>query len=173
MARAKKTTVVEEAQENTAEAIENEAVAETPTETPTEEAEAESEAVSEAPTVITSDSAATTVTVAYNSPQGLRLKTSNGKVVHLAGSPVMNILDQDGKPCRGRFGMTVIPIDVWEDLQKKYGNCSFWKKKIFAHTKTIDTHAEATEKADVKHGKEQISPKKVKVSDVDKKEDAE
>lgn len=158
MTRAKK-TATEEAQENTAEAIEAEAV--------------EAEAVSEAPAVITSDSAATTVTVAYNSPQGLRLKTSNGKVVHLAGSPVMNILDQDGKACRERFGLTVLPIDVWEDLQKKYGTCSFWKKKIFAHTKTIDTQAEATEKKDVKHGKEQVSPKKVHVKDVDKKEDAE
>lgn len=167
MARAKKTAVVEEAQESTTEVTEAEAVAEAPTE------EAEAEAVVEAPTVITSDSAATTVTVAYNSPQGLRLKTSNGKVVHLAGSPVMNILDQDGKPCRGRFGMTELPLDVWEDLQKKYGNSSFMKKKMFAHTKKANIDAEATEKADVKHGKEQISPKKVKVSDVDKKEDAE
>ncbi len=110
---------------------------------------------------------ATTVTVAYNSPQGLRLKTSNGKIVHLAGSPVSQVLDQDGKPCRGRFGLTELPVDVWKDLQKKYGKCAFMKKKIFAHTKSADTNAEAVEKQDEKHGKEQINPKKLKVKDVD------
>lgn len=103
------------------------------------------------------------VNVAYNSPRGLKLITSKGETVIINGSPVNRILNANGKPTRGRFGLTQIKKDVWEDLQKKYAEAPFFKAdppKLFSREEKASIIDEAEDLKDTEHGFEQIDPGK-------------
>lgn len=103
------------------------------------------------------------VNVAYNSPRGLKLVTSKGETVIINGSPVNRILDANGKPTRGRFGLTQVKKDVWEDLQKKYAEAPFFKAdppKLFAQENNASIIDEAEDLKETEHGFEQIDPEK-------------
>lgn len=109
------------------------------------------------------------VWVAYNSPRAIRLTTSKGEKVLINGSPVNKILDKDGKPTRGRFGLTQISADVWEDLKKTYKNASWFTcnpPKMFAHEEAESTEDQAEELKDETHGFEQADPEKLATSEL-------
>lgn len=113
------------------------------------------------------------VWVAYNSPRAIKLTTSKGQTVVINGSPVNKILDMDGKPTRGRFGLTHISADVWEDLQNTYKNASWFTctpPKMFAHEEIESTEDQADELKDEKHGFEQVDPEKQATSELKEEE---
>lgn len=115
------------------------------------------------------------VWVAYNSPRAIKLTTSKGEKVIINGSPVNKILDSNGKPTRGRFGLTKISKEVWEDLQNTYKNASWFTctpPKMFAHEQAESTEDQTEEMKNEKHGFEQIDPEK-QVTDAMQEENQE
>lgn len=113
------------------------------------------------------------VWVAYNSPRAIKLTTSKGEKVLINGSPVNKILDRDGKPTRGRFGLTQISADVWEDLKKTYKNASWFTcepPKMFAHEEVESTEDQTEELKAEEHGFEQVDPEKQATSELKEEE---
>lgn len=104
------------------------------------------------------------VTVCCGIPMGIRLVRHNGAVVELKGVPMSHIVSAnkgEGFLPAGKFGTTILPASIWEELAEKYKNFDFMLNgTIFAE----EVYEKAAEKAKVKSeqklGFEQADPKK-------------
>lgn len=105
------------------------------------------------------------VTVACGIPMGLKLNLSSG-VVELAGLPLSHLVSarkNGGFLPAGKYGLTVVTADQWEEIQAKYGRHDFMVNGVvFAKEDSRSVEAEAKEKSGNHLGFEQADPKKGK-----------
>ena len=106
------------------------------------------------------------VTVCCGIPMGLKLIRNNGDAVILNGMPMSHIVAaEQGKGFlpMGKFGSTILPAEVWEELHAKYKNFDFIQNgTVFAKADYQEAEEVAKERSQKKLGFEQANPKKGK-----------
>lgn len=104
------------------------------------------------------------VTVCCGIPMGIRLVRHNGDVVELKGVPMSHIVSAnkgEGFLPAGKFGTTILPAKIWEELAEKYKNFDFMLNgTIFAEEVYEKAAEKALVKSEGKLGFEQADPKK-------------
>ncbi len=101
------------------------------------------------------------VYVFYNSPHGIKFELNEQKEVVINGSPVSNIYDSQGKNMsQGKFGITEIAKQDWEEIVKLYKDLPIFKsERIFASDTLSFGNDKAKEQALQINGAEQIDIK--------------
>ncbi len=95
----------------------------------------------------------------YNSPHGIKFTLSNGKHIVINGSPVSELYAPSGnKLLQGKFGITEIKVEEWNEIQKLYSNMPIFKsKRIFSAESMQYGKAQAKEQAKQSNSSEQIN----------------
>lgn len=105
------------------------------------------------------------VTVACGIPMGLKLNLSTGPVL-LKGMPMSHIVSakkNGGYLPAGKYGLTVVTHDQWEEIKAKYGMHDFMVNGVvFAKEDSNAVSEEAKAKSEKHLGFEQADPKKGK-----------
>lgn len=102
------------------------------------------------------------VTVACGIPMGLRLNLASGDVL-LEGMPMSHIVSAVkgvGYLPAGKYGLTAVTKEQWEEIVAKYGKYDFMVNGVvFAKEDHDSVVAEAKEKSNKRMGFEQADPK--------------
>lgn len=100
-----------------------------------------------------------TVFVYANLPNGQSFHLP-GRVVTLKGFPVSRLLDVDGNQMpAGQYGVTELPADDWNAVQKIYGQMTLLKSDlIFVAPSREEGDAMAAERQGLRHGLEPVDP---------------
>ena len=103
------------------------------------------------------------VTVACGIPMGLVLNLSTGPV-ELAGLPMSHLVSARKNGTflpAGKYGLTTVTADQWEEIKAKYGRHDFMVNgTVFAKEDSRSVEAEAKEKSGNHLGFEQADPTK-------------
>ena len=104
-----------------------------------------------------------TVAVCCGIPMGQRFNLKSGNV-ELKGIPMSHIVSAEKGNAylpAGKYGVTVIKAEQWEEILANYGHCDFIKNGIIFAEKNVESaQAKGTELKDKKMGFEQADPKK-------------
>jgi hypothetical protein len=100
-------------------------------------------------------SSSETVCVAANIPLDIRFKLRSGKSVIINGNASHLRGDDKGVLPVGGYGLTVIPRESWEEIQKTYGGMRAFKEGlIFACDTRGDAEREADSRSGLRNGNE-------------------
>lgn len=114
-----------------------------------------------------------TVAVCCGIPMGQRFNLKDG-VVELKGTPMSHIVSAEKGNAylpAGKYGVTVIKEEQWEEILAKYGKCDFIQNGIiFAEKDLASAQAKGTELKEKALGFEQADPEKGKTQKSSQKE---
>lgn len=116
-------------------------------------------------TVVKASDSSGMVTVAYNSPRGIKFKLGleeieiKGNCSHLIGK-------EKGIISVGKYGYTRLEAHKWTEIEKVYGSMDIFKNGlIYAEKSKERAEEKAEDQAETRHGLEPVDPEKTHSSE--------
>lgn len=107
----------------------------------------------------TSKKSADTVFVYAKLPHGQAFALPDGREITLRGCPVSALHGANGLPLAGDCGVTELPAEDWEEIDRLYGSMRiFASGLVFAAPSREAGDAMAEERAALTHGLEPLDP---------------
>ena len=100
-----------------------------------------------------------TVFVALNHPSGIKFTLKDGRQVVIKGHSTHLRGKEMGILPVGRYGLTQVSKDDWEEIQRIYGRMEIFQNGlIFARPRKSEAEDQAEEMRGTRHGREPVNP---------------
>jgi len=99
------------------------------------------------------------VVVALNHPNGIKFALKDGRQVVINGNATHLRGRETGVLPVGRYGLTLVKAEEWEEILRTYGQMDVFKKNlIFSRPRKAEAEDQAEEMKETRHGREPVDP---------------